>query len=169
MTQLYLQRFEYRAATKSEFDQAWAVALQNRQLGRHRSGRPSRQVLWNCVGRLRIAGGRRRRSLWPLPAASRDELRPYGGHNFRGAVRPRRRHGTARRRNEKDIAGRSPACAPVMLFRLGIGGGFFDAAGQFAGPLQLGDFFAYLSLRPAQEHREFLDRVFQPDAVGEVK
>jgi hypothetical protein len=28
MTQLYLQRFEYRAATKSEFDQAWAVALQ---------------------------------------------------------------------------------------------------------------------------------------------
>jgi hypothetical protein len=27
MTQLYLQRFEYRAATKSEFDQAWAVAL----------------------------------------------------------------------------------------------------------------------------------------------
>jgi hypothetical protein len=28
MTQLYLQRFEYRAATKSEFDQTWAVALQ---------------------------------------------------------------------------------------------------------------------------------------------
>jgi hypothetical protein len=28
MTQLYLQRFEYRAATKSEFDHAWAVALQ---------------------------------------------------------------------------------------------------------------------------------------------
>ena len=28
MTQLYLQRFEYRAATKSEFDQAWTVALQ---------------------------------------------------------------------------------------------------------------------------------------------
>ena len=27
-TQLYLQRFEYRAAAKSEFDQAWAVALQ---------------------------------------------------------------------------------------------------------------------------------------------
>ena len=28
MAQLFLQRFEYRAATKSEFDQAWAVALQ---------------------------------------------------------------------------------------------------------------------------------------------
>jgi len=28
MTQLYLQRFEYRAATKSEFDQAWVAALQ---------------------------------------------------------------------------------------------------------------------------------------------
>jgi hypothetical protein len=28
MAQLYLQRFEYRAATKQEFDQAWAAALQ---------------------------------------------------------------------------------------------------------------------------------------------
>lgn len=28
MAQLYLQRFEYRAATKSEFDQAWAIAIQ---------------------------------------------------------------------------------------------------------------------------------------------
>jgi hypothetical protein len=28
MTQLYLQRFEYRAATKSEFDQVWDVAIQ---------------------------------------------------------------------------------------------------------------------------------------------
>lgn len=28
MAQLYLQRFEYRAATKSEFDQAWTIALQ---------------------------------------------------------------------------------------------------------------------------------------------
>lgn len=28
MTQLYLQRFEYRAAEKAEFDQAWAIALQ---------------------------------------------------------------------------------------------------------------------------------------------
>src|SRR5438045_8725579 len=28
MTQLYLQRFEYRAAAKSEFDAAWATALQ---------------------------------------------------------------------------------------------------------------------------------------------
>ena len=28
MTQLYLQRFEYRAATKSEFDEAWAIAIQ---------------------------------------------------------------------------------------------------------------------------------------------
>src|SRR3954451_15962196 len=28
VAQLYLQRFEYRAATKSEFDQAWAMALQ---------------------------------------------------------------------------------------------------------------------------------------------
>jgi hypothetical protein len=28
MSQLYLQRFEYRAATKSEFDQAWGIALQ---------------------------------------------------------------------------------------------------------------------------------------------
>jgi hypothetical protein len=28
MAQLFLQRFEYRAATKLEFDQAWAVALQ---------------------------------------------------------------------------------------------------------------------------------------------
>jgi hypothetical protein len=28
MAQLYLQRFEYRSATKSEFDQAWAGALQ---------------------------------------------------------------------------------------------------------------------------------------------
>jgi hypothetical protein len=28
MSQLYLQRFEYRAATKSEFDQAWGTALQ---------------------------------------------------------------------------------------------------------------------------------------------
>ena len=28
MSQLYLQRFEYRAAAKSEFDQAWAIALQ---------------------------------------------------------------------------------------------------------------------------------------------
>ena len=28
MSQLYLQRFEYRAATKSEFDQAWTIALQ---------------------------------------------------------------------------------------------------------------------------------------------
>jgi hypothetical protein len=38
---LYLQRFEYRAAAKSEFDQAWAVAPQtfarNRQLVRHRT------------------------------------------------------------------------------------------------------------------------------------
>jgi hypothetical protein len=28
MTQLYLQRFEYRAATKSQFDEAWAIALE---------------------------------------------------------------------------------------------------------------------------------------------
>ena len=28
MTQLYLQKFEYRAAAKSEFDAAWATALQ---------------------------------------------------------------------------------------------------------------------------------------------
>jgi hypothetical protein len=28
MSQLYLQRFEYRAAAKSEFDQAWGTALQ---------------------------------------------------------------------------------------------------------------------------------------------
>jgi hypothetical protein len=28
MSQLYLQRFEYRAAPKAEFDQAWAIALQ---------------------------------------------------------------------------------------------------------------------------------------------
>ena len=28
MAQLYLQRFEYRAAAKSEFDQTWANALQ---------------------------------------------------------------------------------------------------------------------------------------------
>jgi hypothetical protein len=28
MSQLYLQRFEYRAAPKSEFDQAWGIALQ---------------------------------------------------------------------------------------------------------------------------------------------
>jgi hypothetical protein len=28
MSQLYLQKFEYRAATKSEFDQAWTTALQ---------------------------------------------------------------------------------------------------------------------------------------------
>ena len=28
MTQLYLQRFEYRAATKSAFDEAWAIALE---------------------------------------------------------------------------------------------------------------------------------------------
>ena len=28
MSQLYLQRFEYRAAAKSEFDQAWGIALQ---------------------------------------------------------------------------------------------------------------------------------------------
>jgi len=80
--------------------------------------RPSREpaigAAPNCVGRLRIAGGRRRRSLWPLPAASRDELRPYGGHNFRSAIRPRRRSGTARRRSEKDVDGPSPACAPAI-------------------------------------------------------
>jgi hypothetical protein len=29
MGQLYLQRFEYRAAAKPEFDQTWAVALQS--------------------------------------------------------------------------------------------------------------------------------------------
>jgi hypothetical protein len=28
MSQLYLQRYEYRAVAKSELDQAWAVALQ---------------------------------------------------------------------------------------------------------------------------------------------
>jgi hypothetical protein len=28
MTQLYLQRFEYRAATKSQFDEAWEIALE---------------------------------------------------------------------------------------------------------------------------------------------
>jgi hypothetical protein len=28
MAQLYLQRFEYRSATKSEFDQTWATAIQ---------------------------------------------------------------------------------------------------------------------------------------------
>jgi hypothetical protein len=28
MSQLYLQRFEYRAAAKSDFDQAWTTALQ---------------------------------------------------------------------------------------------------------------------------------------------
>jgi len=28
MSQLYLQRFEYRSAPKSEFDQAWGIALQ---------------------------------------------------------------------------------------------------------------------------------------------
>ena len=28
MSQLYLQRFEYRAAPKAEFDQAWGIALQ---------------------------------------------------------------------------------------------------------------------------------------------
>ena len=28
MAQLYLQRFEYRAAPKSEFDEAWANAIQ---------------------------------------------------------------------------------------------------------------------------------------------
>jgi hypothetical protein len=28
MTQLYLQRFEYRATTKAQFDEAWAIALQ---------------------------------------------------------------------------------------------------------------------------------------------
>jgi hypothetical protein len=28
MTQSYLQRFEYRAAEKTEFDKAWATALQ---------------------------------------------------------------------------------------------------------------------------------------------
>jgi len=91
MTQLYLQRFEYRATTKWEFDQAWAVALQTfartDNWGGAESGRPSRQDLWNCVGRLRIAGGGRRRSLWPLPAASRDELRPYGGHGVSGSRR----------------------------------------------------------------------------------
>jgi hypothetical protein len=27
MTQLYLQRFEYRAAEKTEFDKAWEIAL----------------------------------------------------------------------------------------------------------------------------------------------
>jgi hypothetical protein len=28
MSQLYLQRFQYRAAAKSEFDQVWTIALQ---------------------------------------------------------------------------------------------------------------------------------------------
>jgi hypothetical protein len=28
MAQQYIQKFEYRSASKSEFDQAWAVALQ---------------------------------------------------------------------------------------------------------------------------------------------
>jgi hypothetical protein len=28
MVQQYIQKFEYRSASKSEFDQAWAVALQ---------------------------------------------------------------------------------------------------------------------------------------------
>ena len=55
MGQQYMQKFEYRSASKSDFDQAWAVALQT--FAQTVSGaEPNRctphQDLWNCVGRV---------------------------------------------------------------------------------------------------------------------
>ena len=41
--------------------------------------------------------------------------------------------------------------------------------GQLAGSLELLDLLAHLAPRPAQETRGFRDRLFQPDAVGELE
>jgi hypothetical protein len=59
MSQLYLQRFVYRGAvSRSEFDQAWAIALQtfakSGNWGWSRDGRASPKELRNGLGRLRL-------------------------------------------------------------------------------------------------------------------
>ena len=45
----------------------------------------------------------------------------------------------------------------------------FDQTGKFTGSLQLGDFVADLASRPAHETGDLLDRIIQPDAIGQVQ
>src|SRR5207253_3164491 len=45
----------------------------------------------------------------------------------------------------------------------------FDQTGKFTGSLQLGDFLADLASRPTHETGDLLDRIIQPDAIGEVQ
>jgi hypothetical protein len=57
MSQLYLQRPEYRAAAKSEFDQAWTTALQTFARTGNWGGaerHPACQESWNCLGYVLI-------------------------------------------------------------------------------------------------------------------
>jgi hypothetical protein len=63
----------------------------------------------------------------------------------------------------------SLSSTPESSFRPSVGGSFFDAPGEFAAPLQLGDLLAHLAPRPAQEHRDFLDRVFSLTLLARSK
>lgn len=82
MTQLYLRCFEYRAATKSEFDQAWTIALQTfARTGNWGGAEVNIRHIktYGTAWGLCIDRGRGRRRLWPLPTAPCDELRSYSG------------------------------------------------------------------------------------------
>lgn len=57
----------------------------------------------------------------------------------------------------------------VGLLRQCVGRRLLDTPGELARSFELGDLLADLALRPAHEARDFLDRIAQPEAVGEVE
>ena len=100
MSQLYLQRFEYRAAAKSEFDQAWTIALQTFAKNGHWGGAESGVrhlksygTAWGGYVLIEVddAG-----TLRALSATSRYELRSHGSNYLRADIRSRCRARTAR-------------------------------------------------------------------------
>src|SRR5437660_10579673 len=90
MSQLYLQRFEYRAAPKSEFDQAWGIALQTfARTGNYGGAEAgvrhikSYGTAWGGYVLLEVDDAD---AFCSLPATPRNELRAYGRHHFRAAL-----------------------------------------------------------------------------------
>ena len=90
MPQLHLQRFEYRAAEKAQFDQAWAIALQTfgktGNFGGAESGVrhiKSYGTGWGGYVLLEVDDPD---AFGPLSATSCDELRPHGRYYLRAAI-----------------------------------------------------------------------------------
>src|ERR1041384_5178212 len=88
MPQLYLQRFEYRAAEKAQFDQAWVIALQTFARTGNFGGAVARVVARCPTGALhfdRRDGG----APEPVPAANTVLISRDGPVYLRGDIEVR--------------------------------------------------------------------------------